>query len=229
MCRHICSSKHFFWGGKHRTPHFYNVPTPPIHYVRHCDSRSSSDMAVLRGSFSCCSITAGIPQGQIRNLQSNAKARGWQPGTPLTTAHVADRRRSGQPVKVTQRVEKAVVEAVTNDRYGREKTLIRLEDIQDDAWNHIPPNDQIIYVDTPPARERSQGRGREGNRGGRERGRAGDRGGDRAGDQAGGRGRGQNNSQPPKTWKATRTSKIQSKISPTIDIEQYGGPREGSS
>ncbi|KAF8430295.1 hypothetical protein EV426DRAFT_556624, partial [Tirmania nivea] len=68
----------------------------------------------------------GFSQGQIRNLQNNAKARGWQPGTPLTTVHVANRPRSGRPVKVTQRIEQAVVNAITNDQYGREKTLVQL-------------------------------------------------------------------------------------------------------
>jgi len=67
----------------------------------------------------------GISQ-QVRILQNNARARRWQPGTPLTSAHVADAPRTGRPVRITQRVEQAVVDAVTKDRYGREKTLVQL-------------------------------------------------------------------------------------------------------
>ncbi|KAF8423884.1 hypothetical protein EV426DRAFT_112507 [Tirmania nivea] len=62
----------------------------------------------------------GISQGQIRNLHNNTKARGWQPGTPLTSAHVGDKPRSGRPVNITKHVEQSVVDAVTNDRYGHE-------------------------------------------------------------------------------------------------------------
>ena len=60
---------------------------------------------------------------QVRNIHNKTKDRGWHPGAPLTSAHLVDELRSGRPVRVTKRVEIGVVKAVTNDQYGREKTL----------------------------------------------------------------------------------------------------------
>ena len=68
----------------------------------------------------------GISARQVRNIHNKAKDRGWHPGAPLTSAYLVDKLRSGRPVRVTKRVEIGVVNAVTNDRYGREKTLRQL-------------------------------------------------------------------------------------------------------
>ena len=51
---------------------------------------------------------------------------GWVPGTLLKIEHVKDRDRRGRQKKITSAVEEAIVDAVTKDRYGREKTLVQL-------------------------------------------------------------------------------------------------------
>jgi len=44
----------------------------------------------------------------------------------LKIEHVQDRDRHGRKKKITSAVEEAIVDAVTKDRYGREKTLVQL-------------------------------------------------------------------------------------------------------
>jgi len=70
----------------------------------------------------------GITQRQAWNIHKEAQNRGWSPGTPLLDKHVKDnlKDRSGRKRMITPTVEQAVVDAVTKDQYGREKTLVEL-------------------------------------------------------------------------------------------------------
>ena len=68
----------------------------------------------------------GITQRQAWNIHKEAENRGWSPGTPLLDRHVKDKDRSGRKKKITPTMEQAVVDAVTKDQYGREKTLVEL-------------------------------------------------------------------------------------------------------
>ena len=68
----------------------------------------------------------GITGRQVRNIWNATLARGWTPGTPLTTVHVTQARRPGRPKKVTAQLEEDIIRSITNNRYGREKTLRQL-------------------------------------------------------------------------------------------------------
>jgi len=67
----------------------------------------------------------GITPRHSRNLYNGAQERGWVPGTLLKIEHVKDRDRRGRKKMITS-VEEPIVDAVTKDRYGREKTLVQL-------------------------------------------------------------------------------------------------------
>jgi len=66
----------------------------------------------------------GITPRHVRNLYNGAQERGWVPGILLKIEHVKDRDRRGRKKKITSAVEEAIVDAVTKDRYGREKTIV---------------------------------------------------------------------------------------------------------
>ena len=66
----------------------------------------------------------GITPRHVRNPYNGAQKRGWVPGTLLKIEHVKDRDRRGRKKKITSAVEEAIVDAITKDRYAREKTLV---------------------------------------------------------------------------------------------------------
>ena len=68
----------------------------------------------------------GLSAKQVNDLHTEAKGRGWQPGTQLRSVHVVDKPHSGRLAKVTSRVKQSVADAATKDRYGQEKTLPQL-------------------------------------------------------------------------------------------------------
>ena len=68
----------------------------------------------------------GITPRHARNPYNGAQERGWVPGSLLKIEHVKDRDRRGRKKKITSAVEEAIMDAVTKDRYAREKTLVQL-------------------------------------------------------------------------------------------------------
>jgi len=68
----------------------------------------------------------GITPRHVRNLHNEAQARGWVPGILLKIEHIKDRDRCRRKKKITSAVEEVIVDAVTKDRYAREKTLVQL-------------------------------------------------------------------------------------------------------
>lgn len=79
----------------------------------------------------------GINIRQVRNIYNKATERGWSPGTPLLTIHLQDAPRSGRPRKITPLLEAEIIEAIQQDRYGREQTVRQLSDRYGISHNSI--------------------------------------------------------------------------------------------
>ena len=64
----------------------------------------------------------GISSKHIGNLLKKAVANGWRADWVLLDDHLEDKSRVGRTKKITPDIEQRVVNAVTCDRYGREKS-----------------------------------------------------------------------------------------------------------
>ena len=70
----------------------------------------------------------GLSMRSVTRLKQTARQRGYDPETSmiLLTKYVEDAPRSGRPKKITPEQEKAVVDRVKKDRYGREMSTAEL-------------------------------------------------------------------------------------------------------
>jgi transposase len=66
----------------------------------------------------------GVPPRTIQDLIRKAKDRGYHPHESLRIKkeYYEDRKRSGRPKEITPAIEQAVIQSVTRDRAGREKS-----------------------------------------------------------------------------------------------------------
>ncbi|OCK87013.1 uncharacterized protein K441DRAFT_508522, partial [Cenococcum geophilum 1.58] len=68
----------------------------------------------------------GISTKHIGNLLKKAVENGWRADWVLLDDHLKDKPRRGRKKKITPDLEQRVVNAVTCDRYGREKSTRRI-------------------------------------------------------------------------------------------------------
>ncbi|EED15546.1 conserved hypothetical protein [Talaromyces stipitatus ATCC 10500] len=66
----------------------------------------------------------GLPLSTVYEIIKRAKARGFDPDISprVEHAHVIDLPRSGRPKTITPEIEDSIVNSITKDRAGREKS-----------------------------------------------------------------------------------------------------------
>jgi len=68
----------------------------------------------------------GISTKHIGNLLKRAVENGWHADWVLLDDHLRDKPRPGRKKKITPDLEQKVINAVTSDRYGREKSTRKI-------------------------------------------------------------------------------------------------------